>query len=77
MSWHSKVIAQTGRQTDRQTDRQYENITFPQTRAVITMVNRLQLLSLVGPRFNNYCDQLQPVSVISNNYNSKYNCYCR
>ena len=32
MSRHSKVIARTDRQTDRHTE--YENITFPQTRAV-------------------------------------------
>ena len=57
MSRHSKVIACTDRQTDRQTDRkththththaggqthkQHENITFPHTRAVISLVSQL------------------------------------
>ena len=42
MSKHSKVIARTDTQadiqTDRHTQRQYENITFPHTQAVITLI---------------------------------------
>ena len=44
MSRHSKVIIQTDTQTDRctdtQTHRQYQNITFPHTRVVKTMLRK-------------------------------------